>query len=338
MTVSMSCSAASLRRFFAAVLFLGALAIAGAVQAGDMPAAEALFGQARELLSQDRLGEACNKFAESQKLDPSCGTLLNLADCHARQGKTATAWAEFLAAAQLARAQNRRNVEEEATRRAADLEKALSHVTVKVPVGVPGLQVRRTDVLLEAGGIDAKLPVDPGDWTISASAPGYRPWSTKVSVRGDGDSQVVTVPLLEKDASKDEDHPPRVDASHGKPGEQLAATSGARTLGYVFGAGGIALIGVGGAFGVLALNAYKDADAACPLHDGCKQPALDRRSSAERYANVANVCIGVGLLGVGAGAILLFAAPGRRIEPASVAVGANVAHSEMGLSVSGRFR
>src|SRR5436190_1493807 len=129
-----------MRRLMTLALGLFLTVVSGPAYA-DKAQAEALFRQGLAAIDADDIATACGRFTESQKQDPSAGTLLSLADCHARQGKTASAWAEFQEAAVLAGHAGRQEHRAEALRRAAELEGALSHLTVVVKEPVPGLEV-----------------------------------------------------------------------------------------------------------------------------------------------------------------------------------------------------
>lgn len=84
------------RRWAASIFFVCASARA------DGADAERLFREGRAAMLDGHFEEACAKLAESQHLDPRAGTLLNLAACHERQGKIATAWVEYGQARDLA--------------------------------------------------------------------------------------------------------------------------------------------------------------------------------------------------------------------------------------------
>src|SRR5512141_381175 len=122
------------------------VAVTVTAAAQDPAGAELLFREGRRLLDEGNVDAACEKLQESQALDPMSGTLLNLADCLTKQGKTATAWARFRNAAELATTQGKADQAAEATRRANELEADLSYLTIKVPQPVPGLEVKRGGV------------------------------------------------------------------------------------------------------------------------------------------------------------------------------------------------
>src|SRR5258708_3003465 len=91
---------------------------------------------------------ACSKYAESQRFDPQLGTLLHLADCYEKAGKTASAWASFKEAIEVASRKNAAGQneprEKTARARAAALDGKLSRLAVTVAgADTLGLEVQQ---------------------------------------------------------------------------------------------------------------------------------------------------------------------------------------------------
>lgn len=327
----------------AAVVLLSTPALAFAQ--GNVSVAEGLFREGRELMDKGDYAAACTKLAESQRLDPSPGTLLNLAACQEKQGKIASAWASYLAAARLARTQNRTNIADEAKTRAAELEPKVSYLKIVLAEKVAGIQVKIDDVTLEAAALDSKIPVDPGERTVSISAPGHEPAEMKINIGADHDSQTLNVPKLEKSAAAPP--PPGPKAPPGEPpgpapAPDEATEGGPPVLAYVVGGVGVVALGVGTAFAFMAKSAYDDAESQCPSKTGCSSDAIDQRDKAETRANIANVGIGLGVVGVGVGAVLLLThKPAKTEKPPtatgfrSIRVSPFATSSSAGLSLSG---
>src|SRR5580692_2106954 len=129
-----------------AVVLLPALTgrSACAQKSGRNPAAaQALYDEARRLMSDGRYVDACRKFKESYGLDPGAGTLLHLADCYDTEGKTSLAWSTFKEALVAAQRDGRSDRVEYANQHIAALEHRLTRLTVNVSATAhaPGLVV-----------------------------------------------------------------------------------------------------------------------------------------------------------------------------------------------------
>src|SRR6266508_1678355 len=151
----------------------------------DRALAQSLFDQALHLRTAGKTPEACPNFAESYRLDPAGGTLLNLAVCHETEGKTATAWSEFKDAKSLARRDGRKDREKLANDHIQSLESKLSRITISVPPSTSdaqGLEVKLQGASIGKAAWGTSMPVDPGPLEVSASAPGKKPWSTRVNL------------------------------------------------------------------------------------------------------------------------------------------------------------
>lgn len=281
--------------------------------------AEALFVEAKRLMTEGRFPEACPKLDESQRLDPSGGTALLLALCLERQGKVASAWAAFSTA--LALAVRDRNAEREAIAREhlASLEPRLSYLTVLVPAGLaerPGLRVLLDGVALEAPAWGVALPVDVGEHTVRVEVPGQGPVVHRARLLLERQRQVVSLSAA----------PPAASSS---PPARPAARPAARSV-----VAPVLLAGVGAAAvvssGILLLSARRDVaqvEALCPL-SRCPDPrARERNDVARAKADAAAVAGGLGgALLVGAAALWLWPrgdspGPALSVGPGQAAIG-----------------
>ena len=187
-------------RVASAVALVLSLVVAGRAAAVS-PAAEAAFQEGRRLLGTGQTAEACVKLAESFALDASSGTLINLALCHEKQEKLATAWAEYLDAVRLARDQGRPDRAEVANVKASLIEARVPKLTPTTTHPLPGLRVEIDQRTFGEGAPGVAVPIDPGLHQLTASAPGR---SSAVDDglrdRGERGSVQVEIPALEPKA------------------------------------------------------------------------------------------------------------------------------------------
>lgn len=269
----------------------------------DPAAAEALFREGRALLQRGELAPACEKLEASNALDPSAGTLLNLAACRLKQGRTATAWAHFLSAGRLAENQGRAEQASEAKRRALELEPQLSTLTLLAPAAPAGLEVRRTGQVVQLASLGTAVPVDPGRIVIEASAPGYEPVRLEVTLGAAADRRVLEIPPLRRLVA-----PAVVDSSPPASSSPVArdAAPGPRrsnTLPWLIGGTGGAALIAGGVLGVLALSSNSKAIERCDAGDTNACNETQHRRDSQALAST--VCVGAGLVGVGVGLLWL---------------------------------
>jgi hypothetical protein len=303
-----------------AVLVALALSLTGLdVHAGDPAIAESLFRQGKDLMKQGDYGKACPKLAESQRLDPASGTMLAVALCHEKEGKLATAWAEYFEADALARQDGRTARSEAAQKRAAALEPQLAKLEIVVDEAtgkVPGLQIRLDGVVLQSAVWSTAMPVDPGEHSVEVTATHKQPWQTTVAFTEPAQHQQIAIGPLE-------DLPPEPLETEGpKPlADEGQESSGATwVVGGILGGLGVAAMGVGTFFGVRALDQIGEAQDRCSV-DQCTDPeAVDLNDSGALSADLSTgLLIGGGVATAAGIALLLTAAlqEGESSEAAS---------------------
>lgn len=164
--------------------------------ASEQALAQALFEEGRLLMDKGAYPAACAKLAESQRLDPGAGTFLNLAICHEKEGKLATAHVELQTALAQATRDGRNDREKIATEHLNALTPRLPRLSIHVSedVGV-GLEVRVDGTVLRKPAWDVFTGTDPGEHTIEATAPGRRPFKKTIRVR-ESERRTETIPPL----------------------------------------------------------------------------------------------------------------------------------------------
>jgi hypothetical protein len=315
-----------------------------------------LFREGRALLEAGRVGPACRKLEESQRLDPGGGTLLNVAVCHEREGLTATAWAEFTEALGIAKRDDRPQRIEFARAHIAQLETDLSRLAVQVPpaADAPDLEIRRDGSVLGRAARDSAIPVDPGDHVIEASAPGKATWRQTVVVGPHGDSKTVVVPPLDDAAPGDvvmassaaptaaaagNEGSGRTGASgRTSPDRSPAEESTGRPLGLTIGAWsaiglGVAAAGLGTYFGLHAMSLKEDSERQCP-NNACSAQGSSETRDAIDSGNAATAAFAIAGGGLVVGTVLLLIKhPSTRGGAAGSAADSGLRATSLGISV-----
>jgi hypothetical protein len=296
--------------------FLPILALASSLTLGSTPAAaspteadramaQSLFEDGRRLMAEGDFASACPKLAESQALDPSGGTLLNLAVCHEKQGRLATAWSDFKEALSVARRDNRADRFEVAREHLAALEPQVPSLTIRVARAKPEQQVLLDGAAVRAAAWDTPIAVDPGPHRLESSAAGHTAWTGPIEVAV-AERKVVVIPELALDTAPGPTPPGATD--EGKP-PPAAEEGRSTTLGWVVLGTGVAGLGVGTYFGLAALSKQNNVEKECPTPETCSTRGIELGRDAEAAAWGSNIGIGVGIVGVLVGGYLLLTAP-----------------------------
>ena len=183
-----------------AVCAVGVLLASTPARADETEAAR-LFREARALMLDGSFDQACPKIAESHRLEPHVGTLLNLAACHEHQGKIGTAWVEFQQALTAAKSEGQADRERLARERIAALEPRLPWLTISVaPAAIAeGLEVTLDGAVIQPVAWGKELPVDPGPHIVVARAPARTPFESNVELR-EAEHRTVAIGSLESPA------------------------------------------------------------------------------------------------------------------------------------------
>lgn len=275
--------------------------------------------RASEPTSELRKTPGCETLEANLLRDPEPNVRMELAECYAQLGRSASAWAQYREAAVAARDVQAADLERTARTRAKALESELSYVTVNTWKGQE-VMVTQDGWPIDATVLGTAIPLDPGWHVIAASAAGKRGWSKRIELGSHGDHVKVSVPVLPDDVNLVAElsaRPPSV-----APVASASDNSSVqRTLALVAGAVGIAGVATGTLFGVKAASDWSDTKSQCRAFPYCGEDGARLAKQAKASALISTIGFAAGIAGLSGGALLWFTAPSAEQTTTSVGLG-----------------
>lgn len=299
----------------------------------DLAAAESLFAAGRELMDKQDYEAACPKFEESNRLDPSAGTLLNLGKCMEARGKTASAWAAYKRAITVGKTKGQQRHIDAANEYIATIEPRLVWLVVEASAPIDGLAVARTDaegqrVDVGVAALGVEVAVDPSTYRVEAKAPGFDAWAGVADVREEGKKVRVVIPALKPSKGKPPIEPP-------PPPKKVDPIL---VIGGVTAGVGAVGLAIGTAFGILTIE---DANLAisdpklCPNYK-CSPRGQALISTAESESVVSTVGLVVGGAALVGGAVMVtYSLLASKSSKPHVAIAPMIGPNTAGLLVGG---
>lgn len=290
-----------------AALVVAVVASNAAADGKDPAAADALFREGREAMKRGDYAAACPRFAESQRLDPAGGTVLNLAECESKMGRLASAWQHYQEAADTLPAGDPRR--DHAKAQAAALDKRLPRLVVRLQPDAPaGTKVQRDGVEWSSVALGSALPVDPGRHVITVTSPGHADSRIEV-ILSEAERKELSVTA---GAVLDTGDKRGLGAQADAPAASTNATradatsrgSGGRTWAYVAGGVGAAGLVVATISGLMLMSKNKTIDSHCDADKTCDDAGLDAASGAKGLVPINTVSWVVAVAGIGTGTYL----------------------------------
>jgi len=306
------------------VLQLSLLGVANAEEdsATEIAAARTLAVDGLKLAQAGKCEEAIPKLERAEKLHHSAIVLSRLGECQVTEGKLVEG-TEMLRkvlreplpanpSPALSKAYERaQTVLDSAKPKIAGLT-----VSVTAPAGAD-LRLVVDGVAVANTLVDSELPADPGEHVVEASAPGYLKATARVTL-GSADKKTVTLKL---EVDPNAPAPTAINArpeANAAAATQVKATQAAapppvapapphkspsRAPAYVSWGVGLAGVGVGTAFGVMAMQGKKDLNC---QDNSCPPSSSDAVDTAKRNGNISTAAFAVGGVGLVLGTVLYF--------------------------------
>lgn len=280
----------------------------------DVAKADQLFREAQILVQKGNLTEGCAKYAESQRLDPANGTLLNIALCHEKEGKLGTAFKELQELQGLLSGSK----SQDDVQRLRVVEARLKALDKKLP----RLQLDTSELPKDAAiMVDSvnitdpsiAMPIDTGSHVVEITAPNKKAAKKSFDVTGPG----VTTLKIEALADDAPPPPPPPPEPPPPPPPPPSFWTGQRVLGIVLIGVGVAGAGVGTIFGLDTFSKRDQRDQHC-RGTKCDITGINLHVAAQNSALTSTIAFAAGGVALGVGTILFLTGGPKKTAPSSV--------------------
>lgn len=316
-----------LRRLLASLVITASLLAPRAALAQDQDVdkkAQSLFAEGLAAKERGDDETACKKFTESFDLSGTVGPLLNLATCEEKRGHPATALARWKRGLVLLQEKSTKDGRIATVQdRIKALEKVVPRLTVKLAPDAPeGTRVRIDGQAIEMPS--GPVPVDPGDRTVTVSAPDHEEARITVTVVELDRKEVTVAPGPKREASSGgggEDGAGGSGGHAGGPagGDEVVVNKAQRTAGFVIGGLGVAGLGAGLVTGIMALKKHEEFKSVCPQKtDPCPSSSADDPTLAadgKRLALINTITLAAGGGLAVLGTVLILTSGGKKKAP-----------------------
>lgn len=291
-------------------------------------AAQKMFEAGDGLYESGRYEDAIAAFKNSHHLVASPNSRLMLARSLREAAHYAQACVEFRGTIQDAEATSGRYPEALASARSelAALERSLGHLELDAKLREQIRELTINGKAVETLG--AQIPVPAGTLHVELRLKDGSTHSNTIDL-AQGEHKRLNPPEFETQSLKAEAPPASTTKERTTPTER---NGGVRTAAWISAGIGAAGLTVFGAFGVLNWKAFQDLQSSCPA-DRCSNASADKIDAGRRYQLVANLGLGVAVLGTAAATTLFVLSMRKQAESPAVALSL----APTGLQLDGRF-
>ena len=258
----------------------------------------------------------------------------NMALCEEHLGRLVSALGEYELAAGDAQDAQAQDVLDVVGPRLESLKARIPKVTVNRGKNAAMAAVSLDGVMLGGTMVGKEMPINPGPHQLEAKAPGFKTFTTAFEI-AEKEAKTLEIVLEPAPVAAEPTGPA------GPVGSGQAVDKGApaktNLLPFIVGGAGVVSLVASGVFYGLRAGTTSDLDAACGSNrDQCPANMQDTYDKGRTYNTLTNVTLGLGVVGVAAGAVLYFTG-----KPKSASTAVGIAPSgpgtPMGATVVGRF-